>query len=247
MILAGGMGTRLRSVVSDIPKPLAPVNGAPFLFILMNLLEAKGLEAVVILSGFMADVLKKEVAQSYHGGLQVLFSPEESPLGTGGAVRNAAPFASDPTLLVNGDTFFDGNLVSLSIFHENTGADATLSLVHVPNAGPYGSVEIDEEGRVRRFVEKSPGPPAPGLINAGFTLISKRFLLSLPESRPFSMETDIFPTAAAQGRMFGLAQDRAFHDIGTPESLAGFCEFIRSSPLGHRLCQNIHNCLESHK
>lgn len=241
MILAGGMGTRLRSVVSDVPKPLAPVNGTPFLFILMNLLEAKGIQEVVILSGYMGDVLEREVNRSYCGNLHVLFSVEASPLGTGGAVRNAARFASDPTLLVNGDTFLDANLVALSLFHETKRAEVTLSLVGAPNAGRYGSVELDRDGLVRRFIEKRPGPPAPGLINAGFTMISKDFLLNLPEAGAFSMETDIFPVSASQGRVFGLLQDRAFHDIGTPESLAGFARFLRSWPRGLALCQKSHN------
>jgi D-glycero-alpha-D-manno-heptose 1-phosphate guanylyltransferase len=222
MILAGGKGTRLRSVLPNAPKPLAPVNGAPFLFVLMELLERKGVREVVILSGYMADVLEQTVSQCYRGSLRFIFSREDSPLGTGGAVRNAAHLASDPTLLVNGDTFFDGNLVALSLFHEITSADVTLSLVRVPDSGRYGSVETDEAGRILRFVEKRPGPPSPGLINAGFTLCSRDFLMSLPEDGPFSMETDIFPRAVSEGRIFGLVQERAFHDIGTPESLRAF-------------------------
>jgi D-glycero-alpha-D-manno-heptose 1-phosphate guanylyltransferase len=231
LILAGGLGKRLRSVVSDRPKPMADVRGAPFLEILIESLAVKGVRQFVLLTGYKGEEIEEHFAATYRSDVRIIFSRERSPLGTGGAVRNAEGFATDPSLLVNGDTFFDADLESLLQFHKDTGAEATLSLFKVEDVSRYGSVVVDGKGMVVGFREKDEKAGEPGVINAGLSLLSKRLIGSLP-SGSFSMEREIFPSLAASGKMFGLLQERPFFDIGTPESYEAFKLFMKERSAG---------------
>jgi len=228
MILAGGLGVRLRPVLSDRPKPLALVHGVPFIDILIDSLASKGVRRFAILTGYMGHMIEEHLKDKYGNKLDIAFSQEEEPLGTGGAVRHAARFATDSTLLVNGDTFFDADLDRLSRFHSEKGARASLSLVKAQDPGRYGSVEVDQNGRVTGFREKDASSSGPGLVNAGVSMLSKGFILDLPDIGRFSMEKDVFPKVAARGELFALCQDRAFFDIGTPESYEAFQAFMGS-------------------
>lgn len=228
-VLAGGLGTRLRGVINDRPKPLAPVDGTPFIEILLNSLAAKGIREFVLLTGYKGEMIEQHFMSLNKAGVTIRCLLEEIPLGTGGAVKNAARFATDPSLLVNGDTFFDADVDQLARFHRERGADVTLSLFEVDDVSRYGSVLTDHRGTITRFCEKEEGKGGPGLINAGVSLLSKDFVYSLPDGQ-FSMERDIFPSLVGSGRMFGLRQQGAFFDIGTPESYAAFQAFVR----GHR-------------
>ncbi|MCA1961566.1 MAG: nucleotidyltransferase family protein [Desulfomonile sp.] len=232
MILVGGLGLRLRTMVSDRPKPMALVGGKPFLEILIDCLAAKGVRDFVLLSGYMSEKIEEHFTRAQlKTGLRVRCCREETPLGTGGAVRNAARFATEPTLVVNGDTFFDANLGDLLRCHNEHGSDVTLSLRRVSDRSRYGSVVVNEDGRVTGFVEKGRGPHEPGLINAGVSVMARSFILSLPRGVPFSMEQDVFPSLAATGRMSGLVQESAFFDIGTPESYQAFLSYAREHGL----------------
>ncbi|MEW6530146.1 MAG: nucleotidyltransferase family protein [Thermodesulfobacteriota bacterium] len=231
MILAGGLGTRLRSVLSDRPKPMALVRGVPFLDILIDSLAGKGVRKFAILTGYLGRMIEEHLRDKYGTGLDIAFSQEDEPLGTGGAVKLAAHLATEPTLLVNGDTFFDADLGQLSRFHEERRGQATLSLVKVQDSGRYGSVEVDQEGRVAGFREKDASSGGPGLVNAGVSMLTRQFILDLPAIGHFSMEKDIFPNIGAKGELFGLCQDRAFFDIGTPESYEAFKSFMASGEL----------------
>ena len=226
LILAGGLGKRLRSVVSDRPKPMAMVRGAPFLEILIDSLAGKGVRQFVLLTGHKGEAIEDHFGAGYRSGIKIVFSHERSPLGTGGAVKNAEAFATDPSLLVNGDTFFDADLRGLLKFHMDTGAEVTLSLFKVEDVSRYGSVVVDRKGMVIGFREKDENVSEPGLINAGLSLISKRLVSSLPGGS-FSMEREIFPSLVGSGKMFGLLQERPFFDIGTPESYEAFKLFMK--------------------
>jgi D-glycero-alpha-D-manno-heptose 1-phosphate guanylyltransferase len=228
-VLAGGLGTRLRGVISDRPKPLAPVDGTPFIDILVNALAAKGVREFILLTGYKSEMIEQHFESLNKADVTIRCSPEEMRLGTGGAVKNAARFATDPTLLVNGDTFFDADLNSLLHFHKEHGADVTLSLFEVEDVSRYGSVLIDKNETIIRFCEKDEARAGPGLINAGISLMARDFISSLPDES-FSMERDIFPLLVRTGRMFGLRQAGTFFDIGTPESYEAFTAFVR----GHR-------------
>ena len=223
-ILAGGLGTRLQPVVSDRPKPMALVDGVPFLEMLLHSLAGKGVRDFVMLSGYRGDAIEEYFRGWGSHEVRVRFSREEKPLGTGGAVKLAERFATDPTLLVNGDTFYDADVHELLRFHRITGADVTLSLMPVENAARYGSVDVDEDGRVMGFHEKK-GSSGPGLINAGCSLLSLAFIKKLPQGCAFSMEQDIFPELTQTGKMFGLCREGTFFDIGTPESYEAFKRF----------------------
>lgn len=226
LILAGGLGTRLRSVVSDRPKPMALVNDIPFLELLVESLAGKGVRRFVVLTGYLGSDIEKHFRERRHGDVEMEFSREEMPLGTGGAVKNAEEFASDPSFLVNGDTFFDGDIEELLKYHSEKKASVTLSLLAVEDVSRYGAVVVDDEGRIKGFHEKDVQKGGPGLINAGLSLLSKEFIMSLPNRMAFSMEKEIFPSFASSGKMFGLAQIRPFFDIGTPESYEAFKRFV---------------------
>jgi NDP-sugar pyrophosphorylase family protein len=229
-ILAGGLGTRLQPVVSDRPKPMAPVQGVPFLEMLLDSLAGKGVRDFVILSGYRGDAIEDYFRNRKPQRTRIRFSREKTPLGTGGAVKHAERFATDPTLLVNGDTFYDADLQELLRFHRQTDAEVTLSLMPVADATRYGSVRVDEHGKVMGFHEKEQGTAGPGLINAGCSLLSQEFIKKLPQGCSFSMEQEIFPQTAQSGSMFGLCRERVFFDIGTPESYEAFQRFATKSP-----------------
>jgi D-glycero-alpha-D-manno-heptose 1-phosphate guanylyltransferase len=211
---------------------MALIGGVPFLEILIDCLAAKGVRDFVLLTGYKSDMIEEYFSNRYGGELSVRVSEEEVPLGTGGAVKNAERFATDPSLLVNGDTYFDADLESLFQFHREKESHVSLSLLHVDDASRYGSVSVDDGGRIVGFYEKNEGPGGAGLINGGLSLVSRKFIEDLPKDRAFSMEQEIFPSFVKSGRMFGLRQNRDFFDIGTPESYEAFKVFVakRNNP-----------------
>ncbi len=217
-ILAGGMGTRLRSVVSDRPKVLAPVAGRPFLAHLLDQLADAGLRDVTLLTGFAAEMIPAAFGDSFRE-MRLRYSPEPEPLGTGGALRNAMQFlAGDKILLLNGDSYCDVNLTALVEQHSRSQASATLSLAEVPDGSRFGRVQRAVDNRIERFEEKG-GTAEPGWINAGVYLIQREVVEAIPPGRAVSLERDVFPEWVARGRVFGFPAGR-FIDIGTPESFA---------------------------
>jgi NDP-sugar pyrophosphorylase family protein len=199
----------------------------PFLELLVRSLTAKGVRDFVLLTGYMGDMIEDHFKSSAPGNVNIRFSQEHTPLGTGGAVKHAEALATDPTLLVNGDTFFDGDLDTLWRFHEAKRAEVTLSLLPVPDVSRYGSVTLDHDGRVTGFVEKQEASQGAGLINAGLSLLTREFIRKLPAGRAFSMEQEVFPQIARSGEMVGLCQERPFFDIGTPVSYDAFKAYVR--------------------
>jgi len=230
-ILAGGLGTRLRQVVRDRPKPMAPVDGRPFLEILVFCLAQKGVRDFVFLTGYRGNAIEEHFVEHRPPGVSIAFCREEEPLGTGGAVKHAERFAGDPTLLVNGDTYFDCDLKALYDFHTDRRPLVTLSLRGVRDVSRYGSVTVDDRGFITGFREKGEGPARAGLINAGVSMLSMPFIKSLPSGRAFSMERDVFPEVARSGKMAGLRQNGDFFDIGTPESYEAFSLFMKERRL----------------
>ena len=224
-ILAGGVGSRLKSVVSDRPKPMALIGDKPFLAILIEILVQKGINKIVLLTGYMSEHIEKRIGDYLNSDVDVLVSREASPLGTGGAVRNALKFASDPTLLVNGDTYFEADIIELYNSHLRHHGDVTLSLCRVADVGRYGAVMIGSDGKVEDFQEKSENLHGPGLINAGFSMVSLGLIERLPANKAFSMEKEIFPSLISDGKMYGIEQQGTFFDIGTPDSYFQFMEY----------------------
>jgi histidinol-phosphate phosphatase family protein len=218
VVLAGGLGTRLRSVVGDRPKGLAQIGGRPFLAFLLDRLDAAGVRDVVLCTGYLGAQVKETFGDRYRR-LRLTYSQEQSPLGTGGALRLAAPLlASDPVLALNGDSYCDADLPALLNWHRAHRAEATLLLTHVPDTQRYGRVNVDESGRILEFVEKG-RLGGPGWVNAGIYLLGQRLLQNIPATGAVSLEREVFPAWIGR-RLCGCSGSGQFLDIGTPESYA---------------------------
>lgn len=218
MVLAGGLGTRLRGVVPDKPKCLAEIAGRPFLAYLIEHLSGQGLRHIVLCTGHMGPMVRQVIGESW-GPARISYSQESGPLGTGGALRLALPqTASDTILAINGDSFCGAELSPFLAAHHQGSAAASILLTRVPDVSRYGQVGFDDQRRVTRFEEKG-GSAGGGWINAGIYLISRSLLTQIPTERAVSVEKECFPTWIGQGLCAWPAAGR-FIDIGTPESYA---------------------------
>lgn len=225
-LLIGGLGTRIRSVLSDRPKALAPVCGRPVITFLLDQLVKAGVQSAVLCTGHLGDMVEAALGQAY-GPLELLYSRETKPLGTGGALRLALPQVTAETLLVmNGDSWCNVDLTAFEAEHRRTQARLSLVLTEVPDAARFGRVSVDADGRIERFEEKNSAGGA-GLINAGIYLMSRADLETLPPDAAVSLEREVFPAWIAQGCAHGFIVTGKFLDIGTPETLAAAQDFFR--------------------
>jgi len=234
VILVGGLGTRLRHCLADRPKVLASVRGRPFLSYLLDQLANYGVRDVVLCTGHLGEQVRTAFGDSY-GKLRLAYSQEISPLGTAGALRLALPLLhSEYVLVMNGDSFCDVNLSAFFIWHQTRNARGSLVLVKRSNTTCSGRVEIDTEGRIASFKEKS-GHAGPGLINAGIYLFTRRLLQTIPDSEAISLEQELLPGWINDG-LYGYQSSGSFLDIGTPEAYALAEQFFStttvSSPKG---------------
>lgn len=223
-ILAGGLGTRLRSVVADRPKVLAPVLGRPYLAYLLEQVATAGIRKCVLCTGHMADQVQAAFGEDFQG-MELLYSREDSPLGTGGALRQALPgLTGDRVLVLNGDSYCDVDLLDFQKFHAAQCTDASMVLVRVADSSRFGRVSVGVDGRIQRFEEKTPGA-GPGWINAGIYCLSPGVIAGIPEGQAVSLEREVFPGLVARG-MSGYQTEGQFLDIGTPESYAAAERFL---------------------
>jgi histidinol-phosphate phosphatase family protein len=219
-ILAGGLGTRLRAAVADKPKVLAPVSGKPFLAYLLDHLERYGFQRVVLCTGYRHEQVHAAFGKQNHN-LQIDYSVETAPLGTGGAIRNALDqFASGPVLVLNGDSFCPFDLGLYLSWHRAQKSRTSLALISVPDAARFGRVQVRPDGAIERFDEKDPGATGPAWINAGVYLLSRELIQAIPPGRAVSIEREVFPAAIGDGGLNGYRVEAPFLDIGTPESFA---------------------------
>jgi D-glycero-alpha-D-manno-heptose 1-phosphate guanylyltransferase len=215
IILAGGLGTRLRSTVPDLPKCMAPVNGKPFISYVIKHLQKQGITHFIFSLGYKSEVIEQYI-QTDFPSLFYKHSIEDEPLGTGGAIKKALAKAKEKSVLVaNGDTLFKIDVNVLAGFHTLSGANCTLSLKPMKNFDRYGVVEVDKDNIIKSFKEKQFYEH--GCINGGmYALHCNKFLdEDLPEK--FSFEKDYLEAYYDKRRMFGLMQDEYFIDIGIPE------------------------------
>jgi NDP-sugar pyrophosphorylase family protein len=225
-ILAGGSGTRLRSVVSDRPKVLAEVNGRPFLKYLLDQIASADAREAVLCTGYMSEKVRETFGERY-GRLSLAYSVEQKPLGTGGALRLALPFLrSDLVLVMNGDSFVAVDLRSYLNWFLETERAAAMVLAEAADASRYGRVSLGQNGAIEAFEEKDASPRS-GWINAGVYLLKKSTLEAIPNDAPFSLEREMFPQLAKRG-LYGYPVGASFIDIGTPESYAEAEAFFRS-------------------
>jgi D-glycero-alpha-D-manno-heptose 1-phosphate guanylyltransferase len=217
VVLAGGLGTRLRSEVADRPKVLAEVAGQPFIERIFAQLEDFGVTKVVLCVGYMADKIEELYGTSY-GSLSISYSHENTLLGTAGAVRFALKSVHTAyALVLNGDSFCSFDLNAFEDYVAERNAHAAVLLTQVDDTGRYGSVVVNELGAITSFIEKS-GAAGAGLINAGVYLIKRSVIAEIPVGRVLSLEKDIFPSWIGRGFYGFAASSRLFIDIGTPQS-----------------------------
>jgi NDP-sugar pyrophosphorylase family protein len=231
-VLAGGLGTRLRSVIADRPKVLAPIAGRPFLAYLLDQLGRAGVRKAVLLIGHQADQVR-DAFGAFHSGMRLTYSEEEQPLGTGGAIRLALPqIAGETILLLNGDSYCELDLTAFWHFHRERHARFSLALTQVENAARFGRVVTGPHERIEQFEEKSPTPTA-GQINAGIYLVSRTLLEPIPPGRALSLERDLMPQWVTQGQAFGFPAGGRFLDIGIPAAYAEAEQFFSGSTRDH--------------
>ncbi len=215
IILAGGLGTRLKSVVPDLPKCMAPVNGKPFLMYVIDYFQQQSITDFIFSLGYKHEMIKEYLNNQY-ATINIQYSIEEELLGTGGAIKKACSLAADKNVFVtNGDTLFKANISSLQSFHKQKNADCTLALKPMDKFSRYGVIELNEDDSIKSFNEKKYYEN--GLINGGLYMLNVEPFLSASLPDKFSFETAYLEKHFNQHKMFGLIQDKYFIDIGIPE------------------------------
>jgi D-glycero-alpha-D-manno-heptose 1-phosphate guanylyltransferase len=207
VVLAGGLGTRLRAAVPDVPKPMAPVDGRPFLELLLDYWIDQGVRRAVLAVGHMHETIVRHFGASYRG-CEIAYSVEHEPLGTGGALLQALGLVNSSTFLVlNGDTYFAVPLHALALFHAEKRADVSMALFHSDNPR-YTGLSLDADARVTSFVGR-------GVVNGGVFLFRRDAVSAPARIAASSLEKDLL--ARLKGRIFGRVFDAPFIDIGLPE------------------------------
>ncbi len=223
VLLVGGQGTRLRPLTLTTPKPLLPVAGVPFLTHQLAALRQAGVEHVVLATSYRAEIFQETFGDGSPVGLRLTYLHEDEPLGTGGAIRNAAEGLvskpDDPVVILNGDVLSGHNLTAQIDAHVARGADVTLHLVEVDDARSYGCVPTDDDGRVTAFLEKMENPVS-SWVNAGAYVFRRSVIDAIPAGEVVSVERDTFPGLLASGRLVRAWKETAYWcDVGTPEAL----------------------------
>ena len=215
IILAGGFGTRLRTIVSDLPKCLAPVSGKPFLYYVIDHLQQQGVTKFIFSLGYMSEAIQLFLKESYPT-LDYQLSIEDEPLGTGGAIYKACTMATEPTVLaLNGDTLFSINVQQLLELHQLKESHCSICLKPMQQFDRYGVVKMDTNNCITSFEEKKWNDE--GLINGGVYAVDRDKFLAQPFAEKFSMEKDYLELLVGKGNFYGLVQDAYFIDIGIPE------------------------------
>ncbi len=216
IILAGGFGSRLQSVVNDVPKPMAPINHEPFLNYVFDYLKHYHIEHVVLSTGYLADKITDYYKNQFNG-ISISYTKEMNPLGTGGGIRLAMEQCTKKDILVlNGDSFFDVNLYRYYNQHTSFHSDCSLALRKVNNAARYGTIKLGN-GFIKSFKEKD-NIEQPGLINGGVYILNRELYLGKTiANEAFSIEKDFFEKRINELNLLGFEYDGYFIDIGIPE------------------------------
>lgn len=221
IILAGGQGSRLREILKDIPKPMAPVAGKPFLEYLILQLIRWNIREIIFSIGYKGDVIKSYFGNGKKWEIRILYSEEKKPLGTGGAVKETSRLINDEQFFVmNGDSFFDIDFYALIDFHRGNNAMVTMGLAHINDTSRYGRVETNENGRVVGLMEK--GIEGEGTINSGIYIFNHEIADVIPSGN-VSLEKEVLPVLIGQG-LYGMMVRGFFVDIGTPEDYLDLCK-----------------------
>lgn len=220
LILCGGIGKRLRSVINDRPKPMAEIAHRPFLDILITYTSRYGFRRFILCLYYMKEVIK----EYYRGKKEIIFSEEREPLGTGGAIKNAEPLIKSKSFLImNGDSFISLDLNEFITSHTQKKAVASIALARAEKTEDYGVVRLGENERIISFSEKR---GKKGLINAGVYLFEKNVLSLIPSNTNYSLEYDFFPRIIGKG-LYGYQTNETLIDIGTPEGYKRAKEMLK--------------------
>ena len=219
VILAGGKGTRLRPLTMHTPKPIVPILDRPFLSFQIDILRHSEISEIVLSLSYQPRRIEKIFGDGSELGVKILYTVESEPLGTAGAVKKAEPFLGSRTIVFNGDVLSDVDLPAVIAQHEATGAKATIVLTPVENPAAYGLVELEKDGRVRRFLEKpSYDEITCDTINAGIYILEPETLAHIPAGKNYSFEKSVFPAFLREKIPFYAYIHRGYWiDIGTPE------------------------------
>jgi NDP-sugar pyrophosphorylase family protein len=232
IVLAGGFGRRIQHLLPDIPKPMAPVNGRPFLEWVVRYLAAQQIQRVILSTGHLAEAIEKHFQSQPVKNVHVSCIPETKPLGTAGGFLNAIRGATDgghpqgsAWMVLNGDSLAPAPLAQMLLSLDDPDWEGAILGVRVADASRFGTILQDANGTLTGFNEKKPGA---GVINAGIYLFRDSVIELFPDKTPLSFETEVFPALIGSGvRLKVCVTDAPFLDIGTPESLPLAAEFIR--------------------
>jgi mannose-1-phosphate guanylyltransferase len=219
ILLIGGLGTRLRPLTLTTPKPLLPILDRPFLAYQLDFMRSHGFRDIVLCTAYRAEDFRKTMGDGECCGVRLSYVHEATPLGTGGAIKNAAPQADGSTLICNGDILMQLNLRDLVTFHQEKKSLVTIALTEVSDPSAYGVVELSPEGRIQRFVEKpAPGETTSHFINAGAYIFEKEAFSMIPAGVTYSVERGLFPQLLEQKKPFYAKHLPGYWlDVGTLE------------------------------
>ena len=225
IILCGGLGTRLREVVDDRPKPMVEIDGRPFLDVLVDYVARYGFTRFILCTGFKGDLIKRYYEKK-RGRLIFVVSDEDQPLGTAGAIKNAESFIeSNMFLVLNGDSLCEIDIGDFIKFHIGKGALISIAVTTMESPVEYGVIRLDEDQKIISFGEKIPAN-GNDLVNAGMYVFDKKILKEIPSGQKLSLEYDLFPGILDKG-LYGYVTEKRLLDIGTPERLAMARDYLR--------------------
>jgi NDP-sugar pyrophosphorylase family protein len=235
LILAGGLGSRLQSLIPDRPKPMVEAKGKPFLEYQIKQLRAQGFEELVLCIGYQASQIQDYFSDGHRWGVGIAYAVETELLGTAGAIRNARHFIEDTFFVLNGDSYLEVDFQALVGFHwRQQSADprtvGTIAIVAVDDAAAYGTLELDAQGRILRFREKA--ETGPGWINGGVYVLEPDILDFIPADRVVSIEKETFPLVLERGwHLYSYPVEGFFVDIGTPQGYRRFQRYVEEKGL----------------
>lgn len=225
ILLVGGFGTRLKPLTSEAPKPMLPVAGLPVTEHQILTAQRAGIHTLVLATSYLSEVFTPYFGDGSKWGMKILYAVEKEPLGTGGAIRNAAELldvenlGDEPIVIFNGDVLSRHSIADQITFHQSKNADATLHLIEVEDARAFGCVPTDNDGRVTAFLEKMENPIT-NSINAGCYVFQPSVISRIPLGEVVSVERETFPALVADGRpVFGYKEQAYWLDVGTPAAL----------------------------
>jgi len=224
ILLVGGFGTRLKPLTNQTPKPMLPVAGLPVTEHQLLAAKKAGINTVILATSYLSEVFTPYFGDGSNWGMKLLYAVEKEPLGTGGAIRNAAALvgfadSAEEFVIFNGDVLSQHDIAAQLSFHKERGADATLHLIEVADARAFGCVPTDETGRVKDFLEKM-DKPVTNDINAGCYVFSPTVISAIPEGKVVSIERETFPQLVKSGLpVYGYREQSYWLDIGTPAAL----------------------------